>query len=279
MYFLNINKPKGKSSFDVIRDLRKILHERSIGHSGTLDPLATGVMQVAVGRATKLLDYLDSDKTYIADMHFGYVSDTFDSEAEIKFIKTPDFSREKLEEVLNSFLGKSHQTPPKYSAIKKNGQKLCDIVRNNPDIQLEIPERLIYIYSIELLDFNGENAKIKVHCKKGTYIRSLVNDIGKLLGCGAYMSELQRIKAGNFDIKNAQNPCDELIKIDPLDALNYEKYELNDEEFQRVKNGNYIKINTNIKGEIVLLTKHNKLVSIAILRDNILKPKKTFALF
>ena len=123
MYFLNIFKPVGVSSFDIIRDLRKILNERSIGHSGTLDPLAQGVMQVAVGRATRLLDYLDGDKTYIAEIVFGYVTETYDSEKEPQFVKTPDFSYDELIKVINSFMGETCQTPPKYSAIKQNGQK------------------------------------------------------------------------------------------------------------------------------------------------------------
>ena len=148
MYFLNINKPKGMSSFDVIRELRKRLKIKQIGHSGTLDPLASGVLQVAVGKATKLLDYLESDKEYIADLVFGYKTDTFDSEAEALFVNEPNFSKEELLQVLNSFVGKTMQIPPKYSAIKTNGKKLCDLARNDVDFDINSFAREIEIYYI-----------------------------------------------------------------------------------------------------------------------------------
>lgn len=278
MYFLNILKPKGITSFDVIRQLRKRLKIKAIGHSGTLDPLAWGVMQVGVGKATKLLDYLESDKEYIADIKFGYTTETFDSQEEKKFIQKPCFSLCDLEKTLNSFIGKTLQIPPKYSAIKLNGQKLCNIVRKDKNIELEIKAREIEIYSIELLDFNGyDEAKIKVLCKKGTYIRSLVNDIGSYLQCGAYLNELTRTKAGCFRIEDSQElSCETFNKINPLDALNLETFELSDNEFQRIIKGNFIKTNKNCNKSKILLTKNNKLVSIANLSDNLIKPKKIF---
>ncbi|MBR3605900.1 MAG: tRNA pseudouridine(55) synthase TruB [Candidatus Gastranaerophilales bacterium] len=276
MYFLNINKPKGMSSFDVIRELRKRLKIKQIGHSGTLDPLASGVLQIAVGKATKLLDYLESDKEYIADIIFGYVTDTFDSEGEIKFVKEPNFSIDTLNEVLNSFLGITIQIPPKYSAIKLNGQKLCDLARNNMQIDINAHAREIEIYSIELLEFDNYKAKIKVFCKKGTYIRSLVNDIGQKLGCGAYMSDLIRTKAGNFDIENSNKLDDEFCMLNPLDVIKLPQIILNDGEYEKIKNGNSIFKEVQNDSQIVLLTKNNKLVSIANLSDNQIKPKKFF---
>lgn len=278
MYFLNINKPKGITSFDVIRKLRKKLKIKAIGHSGTLDPLASGVMQVAVGKATKLLDFLESDKEYIADIKFGYVTETFDAEGEKEFICEPKFTKEELIDCLNSFLGTTFQIPPKYSAIKQNGKKLCDILRNNPNAKLDIPKREIEIYSIELLDFNGlDEARIKVFCKKGTYIRSLVNDIGNKLSCGAYMTDLTRTKAGNFLLENScELESDEFRKINPLEVIKLDKKELTPEEFSRVINGNFIKINETFSTSTLLLTKDNKLVSIANLSDNLIKPKKIF---
>ena len=276
MYFLNINKPKGVTSFDVIRELRKRLKIKQIGHSGTLDPLAYGVMQVAVGSATKLLDYLDSDKEYIASIDFGYVTDTFDLEGEKEYIKEPDFTQIKLEKVLKEFIGLTSQIPPKYSAIKYNGKKLCDLTRQNKEINIEDFAREIEIYSIELLEFSKNSAKIKVNCKKGTYIRSLVNDIGLKLGCGATLSELIRTKAGNFTLDKANLISDNLVKINPLDALNLEKIEISDHDYQKVLNGNFIDNSYNISSDKVLLTKNNKLVSIANLSDNLIKPKKVF---
>ncbi len=277
MYFLNINKPKGITSFDVIRTLRKKLKIKQIGHSGTLDPLASGVMQVAVGKATKLLDYLDSDKEYIADIVFGFVTETFDSESEKQFVSKPSFSKEELIYVLDSFLGKSFQIPPKFSAIKLNGQKLCDLARNNKEIDIEAHKREIEIYSIELLDFSQDKAKIKVSCKKGTYIRSLVNDIGQKLGCGAYMSELIRTKAGNFTLENSNNLADEnFFEISPLDALALKQIELSDVQYLKIKNGNFIAFEFDKFDDYFLLTKNNKLVSIGYLSDNFIKPKKFF---
>ena len=276
MYFLNINKPKGVTSFDVIRELRKRLKIKQIGHSGTLDPLAYGVMQVAVGSATKLLDYLDSDKEYIASIDFGYVTDTFDLEGEKEYIKEPDFTQIKLEKVLKEFIGLTKQIPPKYSAIKYNGKKLCDLTRQNKEINIEDFAREIEIYSIELLEFSKNSAKIKVNFKKGTYIRSLVNDIGLKLGCGATLSELIRTKAGNFTLDKANLISDNLVKINPLDALNLEKIEISDYDYQKVLNGNFIDNSYNVSSDKVLLTKNNKLVSIANLSDNLIKPKKVF---
>ena len=276
MYFLNINKPKGVTSFDVIRELRKRLKIKQIGHSGTLDPLAYGVMQVAVGSATKLLDYLDSDKEYIASIDFGYVTDTFDLEGEKEYIKEPDFTQIELEKVLIEFIGLTKQIPPKYSAIKYKGKKLCDLTRQNKEINIEDFAREIEIYSIELLEFSKNSAKIKVNCKKGTYIRSLVNDIGLKLGCGATLSELIRTKAGNFTLDKANLISDDLVKINPLDALNLEKIEISDYDYQKVLNGNFIDNSYNVSSDKVLLTKNNKLVSIANLSDNLIKPKKVF---
>lgn len=279
MYFLNINKPKGISSFDVIRFLRKKLKIKQIGHSGTLDPLATGVMQIAVGKATKLLDYLDSDKCYTAEIKFGYNTETYDSEGEEIFIKQPDFNESELKECLNSFLGKTKQIPPMYSAIKIDGKKLCDIARKNPQETIAISEREIEIYSIELVEFNKKEykAKINVACKKGTYIRSLAFDIGKKLGCGAYLTELKRTKAGNFLIENSNNLDDEKYnEINPINALNNDKYELNNEEFNKIRNGNFIKNLNNFNNKLLLLTKDNKLIAIATVENNLIKPKKYF---
>ncbi len=278
MYFLNINKPKGLTSFDVIRQLRKRLNIKQIGHSGTLDPLACGVLQIGVGECTKLLDYLGSNKEYIANIKFGYTTTTYDSEGDKEFIKKPEFSSLKLKSALENFSGKIIQTPPKYSAIKINGKKACDIVRKNINKDIEIPQREITIYSIELINFNGfDEAQIKVQCSKGTYIRTLAHDIGKYLCCGAYLSDLKRTKAGNFYIENSNSLNDEnLSKINPLDVINFDKKELNEFEYKRILNGNFIKTEGNFKTNTILLTKNNKLVSIANLSDNILKPKKLF---
>lgn len=278
MYFLNINKPKNMSSFDVIRCLRKKLKIKQIGHSGTLDPMAGGVLQIGVGQASKLLNYLDSDKTYTTKIKFGYVSDTFDLEGNISFYNKPDFTKNELINTLNSFLGTQEQIPPKYSAIKQNGYKLCDLMRQGKENDIKLSPRIIEIYSINLIDFNNyDEAVIEVRCKKGTYIRSLVSDIGYKLNCGAYILELDRIKAGNFDIKNSNNLDDnEYNIINPLDAINLPKIEISNDELSLIFNGNFIENKSNFSSGTILLTNNKKLVSLAQISDNLIKPKKNF---
>ena len=279
MYFLNVYKEKGMTSFDVIHKLRKILNIKKIGHSGTLDPLAQGVLQVAIGNATRLLEYLDDDKEYIAEIKFGYNSTTDDNEGEKEFIKKPNFSEKELRRALNKFNGKVSQIPPKYSAIKINGKKLCDLARKNKQIP-EIKPRDVEIYSIKLINFQAPDcAKIKVNCSKGTYIRSLARDIGERLNCGAYLTNLTRTKAGNFHIENSQKLSAEIknFALNPIDALNLNKIEITEEQYKKVINGNplkYIKNNTN--GKKYMLIFNNTLVSIANLSDNILKIEKVF---
>lgn len=279
MYFLNVYKEKGMTSFDVIHKLRKILNIKKIGHSGTLDPLAQGVLQIAVGDATRLLEYLDDDKEYIAEIKFGYNSTTDDNEGEKEFIKKPNFSEKELRHALNKFNGKISQIPPKYSAIKINGKKLCDLARKNKQIP-EMKPRDVEIHSIKLINFKAPDcAKIKVNCSKGTYIRSLARDIGEKLNCGAYLTNLTRTKAGNFHIENSQKLSAEIknFALNPIDALNLNKIEITEEQYKKVINGNplkYIKNNTN--GKKYMLIFNNTLVSIANLSDNILKIEKVF---
>ena len=278
-YFLNIYKEKNITSFDVVRQLRKILNTKKIGHSGTLDPLAHGVMQVAVGSATRLLEYLDSNKSYIADIKFGYVTDTLDAEGEKEFVTLPSFDKKMLEETLAKFVGNISQIPPKYSAIKIGGKKLCDLARGNKEIP-DIKPRLISIYKIELLDFNGtDEAKILVECSSGTYIRSLVRDIGEKLNCGAYMSDLIRIKCGNFLLENSQkiSPNADFIRLDAINVLNLNKFVLNFAQYQKVLNGNSLNVNLQKpNNKPFMLIYDNKLVSVANLLDNVLKMEKVF---
>lgn len=193
---INVNKPKGITSFDVIRKLRKILSLRKIGHTGTLDPLAEGVLLICVGKATKLAQDIEAhSKEYVAEFELGYKTDTYDIEGTV-IDKVENFSvtKEKLLEVINTFLGNIKQIPPMYSAIKVNGQKLYDLARKGETIEREA--RDIFIESIELLEFDGKKAKIKCSVSKGTYIRSLIYDIGEKLGTFAVMTSLLRTKVG-----------------------------------------------------------------------------------
>lgn len=282
-YFLNINKPKGITSFDVIYKLRKILKIKKIGHSGTLDPMAEGVMQVAVGNASRLLEYLPSDKEYIAEIQFGYSSSTLDSEGEIEKLKPSSFNQDDLNKKISLFKGKIKQVPPKFSAIKVGGKKLCDIARKKPDIEIEIPEREVEIYEISLICFDFNNgypkAKIKVSCSKGTYIRTLAQDIAKNLKTDAYLTSLIRIKAGKFNISSSvsiEDAADKHNRINPVDVLDMEEYKLDNDEFNLVKNGVSIYPKSCIKSETIMLTYNNKLVSVGVFVDNKIKVKKFF---
>ncbi len=200
---INVNKPKGITSFDVIRKLRKILSTRKIGHTGTLDPMATGVLLVCVGKATKLAQDIEaSSKEYTAEFELGYKTDTYDIEGVITDRKE-DFSVTETEllSILKKFIGNIEQIPPMYSAIKINGQKLYDLARKGETVERE--PRKVTIEKIELLEFDGKKAKIKCSVSKGTYIRSLIYDIGEELKTFAVMTALTRTQVGDETIKKS----------------------------------------------------------------------------
>jgi len=205
---LVINKPSGPTSHDIIDYLRKLTGIKKIGHAGTLDPFASGVLIVAIGRkyTKQISKFVKLDKKYIAKLHLGAESDTYDREGKIALVKNsikPDIK--KIKSVLKEFLGKQEQIPPMFSAKKYKGKKLYELARQGIEIKRK-PVK-INIYDLKLLDYSWPFLTIKVHCSSGTYIRSLAYDIGKKLGCGAYLEELERIAVGNFTIKKA-------IKID-----------------------------------------------------------------
>ena len=202
-----INKPKGWTSHDVVNKLRNILHQKKIGHTGTLDPLATGVLPVLLGNATKLSKYLiEHDKTYIAVIKLGTKTNTGDEEGKIienKAVDTNVLENNYVKDVLNSFIGKQKQKPPLYSAIKINGKKLYEYARNNESV--EIPERDIEVYEAELLELDKDKLEIKVQLSvsKGTYIRKLCEDISEKLGTVGYMKKLERIRVDKYYIKDS----------------------------------------------------------------------------
>lgn len=201
---LVIDKPKGRSSHDMVYFTRRLTGVKRVGHTGTLDPDATGVLPVMIGKATKLSDLLlCDDKVYEVRLVYGKSTDTQDSSGTVIFESDINPAEEEIENVINEFIGDIEQIPPMYSAIKKNGQKLYDLARKG--ITIEREPREIKIHSIDIVDINTENKYVimEVFCSKGTYIRTLCDDIGKKLGTGAYMSELRRTKSGMFDISYA----------------------------------------------------------------------------
>lgn len=251
-----VKKEKNMTSFDVVNCIRKIFNTKKVGHTGTLDPIATGVLVVVIGKYTKLVNILtSSDKEYIATLKLGIQTDTYDITGNIINKKEYDVDKDKIINTLNSFLGSSLQEVPIYSAVKINGKKLYEYARENIDI--ELPKREIDVKEIELLSFEKDTIKFRCIVSKGTYIRSLINDIGIKLNTYATMSELTRTKQGEFNIEDSYT-LDEInkgnYKLLTYKEIfkDYELYELNDEEYFKVKNGQKMKINFN--NDVVIYT-------------------------
>ena len=197
-----IDKPKGKTSHDIVGILRKKFGTRRVGHTGTLDPLATGVLPVCIGNATRAADMLiESDKKYRATFLLGKRSDTLDIQGQITEENEVTVTEDDVRRVIAGFIGEQDQIPPMYSAIKKGGKKLYDLAREG--IEIEREPRRINIYSIDICDIELPTVTIDVHCSKGTYIRSLCDDIGTKLGCGAVMTKLRRTYTAGFAIEDA----------------------------------------------------------------------------
>lgn len=202
---LNINKPEGWTSQDVVAKLRGRLHIRRVGHTGTLDPMATGVLQVCFGKATRIIEYYDDDfKTYEAEMKLGMVTDTLDITGAVLETKPVDVSEEDVIQAIDSFRGWITQIPPKYSALKVNGKPLYKYAREGAEV--EIKSRKIYVEDIQPVEVNLRENRIlfRVTCSKGTYIRTICDDIGKKLGCGGTMTALQRTQSGCFRVEDAR---------------------------------------------------------------------------
>ena len=199
---INVYKEKGYTSFDVVAKLRGILKTKKIGHTGTLDPDAEGVLPVCLGKATKVCDLLtDKNKEYVAVMLLGKVTDTQDTTGTVLEEHLVEVTEEQVKEAVLSFTGEYMQVPPMYSALKVNGKKLCDLARNG--IEVERKPRPIQIYEIEIEDIELPRVTMRVHCSKGTYIRTLCHDIGLKLGCGGCMESLKRTRVADFSIEQA----------------------------------------------------------------------------
>lgn len=202
---LNINKPEGWTSQDVVAKIRGRLHIRRVGHTGTLDPMATGVLPVCFGKATRIIEYYDDDfKTYEAEMKLGMVTDTLDITGTVLETKPVDVSEEDVIQTIDSFRGWITQIPPKYSALKVNGKPLYKYAREG--VEVEIKSRKIYVEDIQPVEVNLRENRIlfRVTCSKGTYIRTICDDIGKKLGCGGTMTALQRTQSGCFRVEDAR---------------------------------------------------------------------------
>lgn len=212
-----VDKEKGYTSHDVVNVIRRIFSTRKVGHTGTLDPDATGVLPVCIGKATKVCDMLTfSDKEYEAKVRLGLVTDTQDISGEVIETKEVSVSEEELLRAIDAHTGETEQIPPMYSALKINGQKLCDLARKG--IEVERKPRKITVYEAEMSGFDGTDFILRVKCSKGTYIRTLCHDIGQYLGCGAVMTELRRTQSSVFSVAQAHT-LDELKTLAEKDAL------------------------------------------------------------
>jgi len=250
---LNINKEKGITSFGVVARVRKIAEQKKVGHTGTLDPLATGLLTVCLGQATRIAQYVMAQrKTYRAVVELGTNTDTYDAEGQV--IYEGDYSTVTKKDVLAAlkpFEGLIRQRPPLYSAIKHKGERLYRLARRR--LQVEVPARNVRIYSVELLSFESPQLTLKVECGKGTYIRSLAFDLGQKLGCGAYLKELCRTANGPFLLTDAitlQQLSDAVNKgcwqklVKPIDSalMELELLILNDEQGYRLSNGETVEL-------------------------------------
>lgn len=231
--YLLINKPKGPTSHDVIYRVRKIAKTKKVGHTGTLDPMATGLMVVCIGSATKAADYItNGNKAYLATMKLGFVSDTLDCTGEVTPLPERTIAEEELRKAFSSFVGEYEQTPPMYSAKKIDGKKLYELARKGETIERKAVK--ISIFRLEIQSIQDNTITFYVECSKGTYIRSLIDDIGKKLNYGAIMTELKRVKSGRFSIDSERvHTLEELEQMEdissllyPVDSafLNYPKY-------------------------------------------------------
>ena len=269
-----INKPKGCTSHDIVYKVKKACGEK-VGHTGTLDPNATGVLPILIGTGTKLSKYLiDHDKKYLATIKLGIKTSTGDNEGEITEKKAvPILNEQTIQKALEKFIGKQTQTPPIYSAIKVKGKKLYEYARKGEQIQ--IPSREITIYSISLIKINTDELQIEVECSKGTYIRTLCEDISNELGTVGYIKELQRTKVGQFTIEQAidsnltkQDIENNIISLEMF-LKNFESIQLNNKELTQFLNG--VKITKNVKNGIYKMYNNGNFLGTGIIEQEKLK--------
>ena len=277
-----VDKPQGWTSQDVTARLRRVFNTRRIGHGGTLDPMATGVLPVFVGRATRGVEFFEhAEKAYETVLRLGLTTDTEDTSGTVLTQQEAQICREEFLEVLSRFRGEIQQIPPMYSALKVNGQKLCDLARKGKEVERK--PRLITIHELECLEFSGDTARLRVKCSKGTYIRTLCKDIGAALGCGGCMAELRRIRAGEYTIDEAV-PLEELLEAEdpgrylrPVDSMfrNFPEVKLSPKQELRCRNGNSFTLNVP-DGTYRAYSQHGEFLMLAKAEDGVMSTIKSF---
>ena len=277
-----VDKPQDWTSQDVVSKLRGVFKTRRIGHGGTLDPMATGVLPVFVGRGTRGVEFFEhAEKTYEAVLQLGITTDTEDTSGEVIEEKEVHISETEFIEILSQFRGKIMQVPPMYSALKINGQKLVDLARKGKTVERQ--PREIEIFELTMLEFTGTTARLRVKCSKGTYIRTLCKDIGEALGCGGCMAALRRVQAGEYTIEEAvplqtlldtENPEEYLRPVDSM-FRNYPEVVLSANQEKRCRNGNSFSMQLE-PGTYRAYSKAGEFLMLAKVEDGIMSTIKSF---
>ena len=277
-----VDKPQDWTSQDVTARLRRVFNTRRIGHGGTLDPMATGVLPVFVGRATRGVEFFEhAEKTYETVLRLGLTTDTEDVWGETLEERPAAFTAEKLEEVLEAFRGEILQVPPMYSALKVNGQKLCDLARKGKEVERK--PRPITIHELTLMEVTDQTLRLRVRCSKGTYIRTLCKDIGQALGCGGCMQELRRVTAGEYTIReavplqvllDAQNPEEYLRNVDTM-FRNHPAVKLTSNQEKRCRNGNSFSVSLEA-GTYRAYSQSGEFLMLAKVEDGVMSTVKSF---
>ena len=277
-----VDKPQEWTSQDVTARLRRVFQTRRIGHGGTLDPMATGVLPVFVGRGTRGVEFFEhADKTYEAVLQLGLTTDTEDTSGEVIEEKEVHISETEMSEILSQFRGKIMQVPPMYSALKINGQKLVDLARKGKTVERQ--PREIEIFELTMLEFTGTTARLRVKCSKGTYIRTLCKDIGEALGCGGCMAALRRVQAGEYTIEEAvplqtlldtENPEQYLRPVDSM-FRNYPEVVLSANQEKRCRNGNSFSMQLE-PGTYRAYSKAGEFLMLAKVEDGVMSTVKSF---
>ena len=277
-----VDKPQEWTSQDVTARLRRVFNTRRIGHGGTLDPMATGVLPVFVGRGTRGVEFFEhAEKTYEAVLQLGLTTDTEDTSGTVLERRDVHISETEFAEILTQFRGKIMQTPPMYSALKINGQKLVDLARKGQVVERK--PREIEIFQLDLLEFGGDTARLRVRCSKGTYIRTLCKDIGEALGCGGCMAALRRVQAGEYTIQesvplqvllDAENPEEYLRPVDSM-FRNYPAVTLSEKQETRCRNGNSFSV-TMDAGTYRAYSKKGEFLMLAKVEDGVMSTIKSF---
>lgn len=291
--FLNVYKPEGITSHDVVSQLRKVTKIKQIGHTGTLDPFAKGVLPICIGKATRLIEYLNDEKAYLATVKFGFSTTTYDIEGEVLKKYDKKITEIKLIQALKDFEGEISQMPPIYSAIKVKGKKLYEYARKGEEV--EIKPRNVTIEKIEVKSFDFENqvAEIYIKCSKGTYIRSIAYDLGEKLACGGHLVGLERVQAGKFlagnsvkleDLKDVSIVRENLIN--PLKMLDLSTLTVDNKGYDKIRFGqvltfdNVCECSDKIKDNSFVILIYNKdienICAIAKVEEENIKVKKVF---